>query len=111
MTKLEIKDIIREVIEEVIQEMRELKEMLKSEKGNDKPKTPTPAPTPISVKPEPPAIKTIAKQAKPVNKVTTMDAITLARKIAAAEKNKDPEIQTLKLAHRAANALLKGQKL
>lgn len=107
MTKLELKDIIHEVIDEVIQEMRELKEMWKSETGKDKPKTPSP----ISVKREPAVIKTIAQQAKPVNKVTTMDAITLARKVAAAEKTKDPDIQTLKLAHQAANALLKGQKL
>lgn len=110
MTKEQLKSLIKECVCEMQQSLEE-----KKHKKKDEPKAPAPKavakPAPVKKLVKKPSKKNLAKVAPPKDKLTTFDAVQLARRAADAEKRGNTQAaKDLNLAKQAANLMLKTGK-
>jgi hypothetical protein len=110
MTKEQLKSLIRECVCELQQTLEE-----KKQKKKESPKAPeskaATKPAPVKKLVKKPSKKNLAKVAPPKDKLTTFDAVQLARRAADAKKRGNKEAaRDLDLAKQAANHLLKTGK-
>lgn len=107
MTKEQLKSLIRECVCEVQTELQEKKHKKEAPKAAE----PAKKSAPVKKLVKKPSKKNLAKVAPPKDKLTTFDAVQLARRAADAEKRGNKQAaKDLKLAQQAANHLLKTGK-
>lgn len=112
MTKEQLKSLIRECVCEIQQTLDEKKHK-KQKKEEPKAEAPKAAAKPAPVKKlvKKPVKKNLAKVAPPKDKLTSFDAVQLARRAADAEKRGNKQTaKDLRLAQQAANVMLRTGK-
>jgi len=111
MTKEQLKSLIRECVCEVQTELQEKKHKKQAPKAAPKAAEPDKKSAPVKKLIKKPVKKNLAKVAPPKDRLTSFDAVQLARRAADAEKRGNKQVaKDLRLAQQAANHLIKTGK-